>query len=296
MAIETALLVVSCDRYRDLWVPFFTLLFRYWPDCPYPVFLGSNDETYPDRRVVPLAVGADVDWSTNLKRMLERIPLEGILLLQEDFLIDRRVDTERTRGLIGYAAAKGAACLRLMPIPGPDNPCADHPEIGEIRKGAEYRVSLQAAWWRKENLAAVLAAGESPWQFEVQGSRRSDTLAAPFLSLREGVDFPLDYYTTAVFRGYWEPGAVALCRREHIPVDLRARPVMPFGMRMGTLTPPVGLPGPGGPFAGAPLPLPHPDRRDIAGISRPDQEPIIWRTGRHRSRKPGRELRLRSSA
>jgi hypothetical protein len=232
MAIETALLVVSCDRYRDLWVPFFTLLFRYWPDCPCPVFLGSNEETYPDRRVTPLAIGADIDWSANLKRMLDRIPLEGILLLQEDFLIDRAVDTERIRGLIGFAAAKGAACLRLMPIPGPDQPCPNHPDLGEIRRGAEYRVSLQAAWWRKESLAAVLAAGESPWQFEVQGSRRSDNLAAPFFSLREGIEFPLDYYTTAVFRGYWEPEAVALCRREHIPVDLRARAVMPFGMRM----------------------------------------------------------------
>ncbi|MGB7537543.1 MAG: hypothetical protein WBM17_03310 [Anaerolineales bacterium] len=232
MAIETALLVVSCDRYRDLWVPFFTLLFRYWPDCPYPVFLGSNNETFPDRRVIPLAVGTDIDWSTNLRRMLDGIPVDGILLLQEDFLIDRPVETERIRGLIGYAAAKDAACLRLMPIPGPDQPCADHPEIGEIRKGAAYRVSLQAAWWRKESLAAVLAAGESPWQFERLGSRRSDDLAAPFLSLREGVDFPLDYYTTAVFRGYWEPEAVALCRREHIPVDLRARAVMPLGMRV----------------------------------------------------------------
>jgi hypothetical protein len=232
MAIETALLVVSCDKYRDLWVPFFTLLFRYWPDCPFPVFLGSNIETYPDRRVIPLAVGADIDWSTNLKRMLNGIPLDGILLLQEDFLIDRFVDTERIRGLIGYAAEKDAACLRLMPIPGPDTPCADQPQIGEIRKGAAYRVSLQAAWWRKESLAAVLAAGESPWQFECLGSRRSDDLAAPFLSLREGVVFPLDYYTTAVFRGYWEPEAVALCRREHIAVDLRARPMMPFGMVM----------------------------------------------------------------
>jgi len=232
MPTSTALLVVSCDKYRDLWVPFFTLLFRYWPDCPYPVFLGSNDETFPDRRVVPLAIGADVDWSSNLSRMLDQIPLDGILLLQEDFLIDRPVETERIRGLIGYAAEKGAACLRLMPIPGPDKPRADHPEVGEILKGAEYRVSLQAAWWRKESLAAMLVAGESPWQFEVLGSRRSNSLAAPFLSLRAGVDYPLDYYTTAVFRGYWEPEAVALCRREHIPVDLRARSVMPFGMRL----------------------------------------------------------------
>jgi hypothetical protein len=226
----TAVLVVSCDSYRDVWGPFFTLFFRYWDDCPYPVFLGSNCETYPDKRVVPLAIGEDRDWSSNLRRMLALIPADGILLLQEDFLLDRPVQTGRIDRYIGYARAKQAACLRLMPIPGPDFPCADHPDLGEIHKGADYRVSLQAAWWRKDPLAAVALPGESPWQFECLGSRRSDALDAPFLSLREGVDFPLDYFTTAVVRGYWEPAALELCRREKVPVDLRVRAILPAGM------------------------------------------------------------------
>jgi hypothetical protein len=242
MHTDTALLVVSCDTYRDLWAPFFTLLFRYWNDCPYPVFLGSNVEVYPDRRVVPLAVGEDRDWSSNLLEMLSTIPLDGILLLQEDFLIDRPVHTDRIRGCIKYALQRKAACLRLMPIPGPDVPCADHPELGEIRIGSEYRVSLQAAWWRKDSLRKILQAGESPWQFESLGSRRSGRLAAPFLSLREGIELPLDYFTTAVFRGYWEPGALDLCRRERIPVDLRVRGIMPPGMRMERALRRRGLP------------------------------------------------------
>jgi hypothetical protein len=232
MAIKTALLVVSCDAYRDVWGPFFSLLFRYWPDCPFPVFLGSNHATYPDRRVTTLAVGEDRDWSSNLLKMLELIPAGGVLLLQEDFLIDRPVQTERMTQLIGYADAKQAACLRLMPIPGPDTFCADNIEVGAINKGTAYRVSLQAAWWRKENLAAIAHAGESPWQFENLGSRRSDELSASFLSLREGIECPLDYFTTAVFRGFWESGALELCRRENIPVDLKRRPVMPLRMRM----------------------------------------------------------------
>jgi hypothetical protein len=231
MTAETALLVISCDGYRDLWAPFFTLLFRYWDECPYPVFLGSNFEEYPDRRVVPLAIGEDRDWSSNLLAMLASVPTDGILLLQEDFLLDRPVQTPRIEQLIGYAGARKAACLRLMPIPGPDSPCADHLELGEIRAGADYRVSLQAAWWRKEDLQAVVRPGESPWQFERRGSRRSDDIRAPFLCLREGIDLPLDYFTTAVFRGYWEPGAVELCRRENVPIDFRARRIMPLGMR-----------------------------------------------------------------
>jgi hypothetical protein len=242
MDTKTALLVVSCDAYRDVWGPFFTLLFRYWPDCPFPVFLGSNHATYHDRRVVPLAIGEDRNWSSNLLKMLELIPADGVLLLQEDFLIDRPVQTDSVMQLIGYADAKQAACLRLMPIPEPDDPCEDQPLVGVIRKGAAYRVSLQAAWWRKESLGAILRGGESPWQFEQLGSHRSNELTAPFLSLRKGVDYPLDYYTTAVVRGYWERGAVALCRRERIPVDLRRRPVMPLRMRMERSLHRMGVP------------------------------------------------------
>jgi hypothetical protein len=242
MSIPTALLVVSCDAYQDLWEPFFTLLFRYWADCPFRIYLGSNYATYPDPRVTALAIGEDRDWSSNLLQMLEMIPAGGVLLLQEDFLIDRPVQTERVTQLIDYATARQAACLRLMPIPGPDVFCADNFEVGEIGKGSAYRVSLQAAWWKKEALAAVARAGESPWQFEHQGSHRSDSLSAPFLSLREGIDFPLDYFTTAVFRGFWEPGALALCRREKIPVDLGRRGVMPLRMRMERSLRRMGIP------------------------------------------------------
>ncbi|MGD0173076.1 MAG: hypothetical protein ABSC61_01385 [Anaerolineales bacterium] len=46
----------------------------------------------------------------------------------------------------------------------------------------------------------------------------------------------------AVVRGYWERGAVALCRREKIPVDLRRRPVMPLRMRMERSLHRMGVP------------------------------------------------------
>ncbi|MGA2819242.1 MAG: hypothetical protein ABSF61_01080 [Anaerolineales bacterium] len=228
----TAVLVVSCDRYGDIWEPFFSLFSRYWPDCPYPLYLGANFKTFPSERVQPILVGPDRDWSTNLLRMLEELFHSDLLLLQEDFLLSAVVDTPRVQELVSYAKRKGAGCLRLMPIPGPDEPCRDQEDVGKIRKGSAYRVSLQAAWWHKPVLQALLREGETPWQFEVRGSLRSNDLEFPFLSLREGKGYPLNYFTTAVVRGYWEPGAVEFCRREGIEVDLRARPVLPYSMRV----------------------------------------------------------------
>jgi hypothetical protein len=124
MAAATALLMVSCDSYRDLWEPFFTLLIRYWPDRPFPVFLGSNHATHPDRRVAPLTVGDDPRLIHKPVRMLESISSDRVLF-QEDFLIDRSVQTERVAALIGYAEARQAAYLQLIPIPESGDPCED---------------------------------------------------------------------------------------------------------------------------------------------------------------------------
>src|SRR5262249_11393787 len=44
---RTAILVASCERYCQAWRPFFTLFQRYWPDCPYQVFLGTDRGSYP---------------------------------------------------------------------------------------------------------------------------------------------------------------------------------------------------------------------------------------------------------
>ena len=49
-------LFTSCDKYQDLWGPFFTLFFRYWQDCPYLVYIGSNHFKYDHERVNTIAV------------------------------------------------------------------------------------------------------------------------------------------------------------------------------------------------------------------------------------------------
>ncbi len=77
-----AVLVISCDAYRDLWRPFFELFWRHWPDCPYPVHLGSELYTHADSRVRRLDVGAQPDWSTACARMLERIEAPTTLVMR----------------------------------------------------------------------------------------------------------------------------------------------------------------------------------------------------------------------
>ena len=243
-ASDTAVLVVSCDQYYDVWNPFFTLFSRYWADCPYPVYLGANLRTYSDPKVRSILVGPDLGWSSNLLKMLKELPHHDLIFLQEDFLLSTPVDTPRLQDLIAYARNRKAGCLRLMPIPGPSRGWEDREELGELTQGSPYRVSMQAAWWDKRVLSSLLREGETPGQFEVRGSERSADLAEAFLSLREAKDYPLNYFTTAVVRGRWEPAAVRFCQREGIRIDLQARPLLPVSYRLQRALRSWKVPGP----------------------------------------------------
>src|SRR5438874_1592741 len=63
---DVPVLVVSCDRYADLWRPFFELFWRRWPDFAGEIHLGSNYATYDHPRVQALRVGDDVTWAGSL--------------------------------------------------------------------------------------------------------------------------------------------------------------------------------------------------------------------------------------
>lgn len=234
MMSDIAVLVVSCDKYKDLWKPFFTLFFRYWHNCPYPVYLGSNHLTYADSRIKAITVGDDRDWSSGFRKMLEQIPHPYVILLLEDYLLKQQVDSDRIQSLAAYMKFKKAGVLRLFPCPGPDIPCADNTEVGEIRNGAEYRLSLQAAIWDKQVLLSLLREGESPWQLEVLGSKRTNELNVPFLSVKRNNshDYPIPYFCTAVVKGKWISDAVELCKKEGINIDLAVRPLQTWYDRL----------------------------------------------------------------
>ena len=221
---EIAVLVASCDRYKDLWKPFFTLFFRYWSDCPHPVYLLSNHLSYPDSRVEMIAVGDDRDWSSNLRAALQQIPHRYVLLLLEDFFLDQPVDTAKIQALATYMEQRCAACLRLFTCPGPDIPCVDNPAVGEILRGSAYRLSMMAAIWDKKVLLQLLRDGETPWQLEIEGTQRTNILDVPFLSVKESAIHYFCPSGSAVCRGKWKPEAVQFCAQQGIQIDLRARP------------------------------------------------------------------------
>ncbi len=217
-----AVMVMSCDAYRDLWTPFFTLFWRFWPDCPFPVYLGSNRASFNHSRVRTLA-GGDSSWSKVLRLSLERIDAAYILLLLDDFFLDRPVDHETIGRHLQTLDALHGTVLRLFPHPPPQTTLLPaHPDLGRLSPAAEYRVSAQAAWWNRTELLALLRDEESIWDFEWNGTARVRNIPDGFYSTYKKALS----YRQVIERGQWFWGAARYYARQQIGCDFTARSVM----------------------------------------------------------------------
>jgi len=217
-----SVLVVSCDRYRDLWPPFFHQFWKYWPACPFPVYLGANTATWHDPRVCTLHAGADESWSKSLKFFLSRIPSRYVLVLLEDFFLDGPVSNAGIASSLETLEGLDGTVLRLVPNPPPDLAVKNHPGVGEIHRLAPFRVSAQPGIWNRSALLAVLRDGESAWDFEHRGTLRSQTDTRGYFCMRA---------TSLVCRhvveqGKWFRPAARYYGKLNIGCDFAARPTM----------------------------------------------------------------------
>jgi len=219
-----SILVSSCDKYAVCWQPFCHGLEKYWPEHPQKLFFITNQLDAPCG--VSLKTGADQGWAKNLLWALDRVETDYIFYSQEDYWIKGFVPNAAILDYLGYLNSGLADYIRLYPAPGPDLPwCADE-RLGVISEGSHYRASLQMALWRKETLKALVLADESPWDFEVKGTQRSQKYGERFLCVSKR-KYGIDYVFTAIVNGYWSDLAYKYAESEGLNIPFYDLPDKP---------------------------------------------------------------------
>lgn len=218
---KAAVLVVSCDKYSDLWRPFFELFWRFWPDCPFSIYLLSNNKIEEFPNVTNIAVGEDKSWSDNVLLALDKISEDYIIMHLEDLFFYEKIDNKGVVELVDWSVSANVDYMRFNPNPGPDK---KHNElVGVVSKGSEYRTSTVMSLWRKDVLRDLLKPGESAWDFEIIGSSRSDKYDG-FYSAYESF---LPTFN-GVIKGKWFRSSVRKMKDLNVDIDLGKREVLSF--------------------------------------------------------------------
>lgn len=228
MEAKTAVLMTTCAKFQEAWDPFFILFRKFWPDCPYRLYMATDRGAREDVEVLKQPDNMDRGWSSNLLSSLERMEEDRVILFLEDFLLTAPVDTKTVRHLVRHAYDLDLGCLRVFPCPGPSGEWFGCSSLGSIRLKDEYRVSTQVAIWDRLVLADLLREGETAWQFETNGSERSRICAKAFVSIKrvseEIAGGPVPY-EIGILRGKWRRKVVDIMEANGVPVSGLRMPI-----------------------------------------------------------------------
>lgn len=216
-ARSTAVLISSCDIFFDCWRPFAFFFRKFWPECPFPVYLLVNELRVRSSFINAIAVGPDRGWASNMTAALRLIPAERVLYFQEDYFLTQPVAQEQLARDFRYAVDNqvDAFCFRarsqLEPAFAPINQ-----DFGIVPEDSDGRTRCQLTLWKRDRFLATLREGETAWAMEAQGSDRTRDMKVVSYSTRERA--PIPYLMSAIVRGLWTREAIAMCHEHGVRI------------------------------------------------------------------------------
>lgn len=163
---NVSILVSSCDKYEEAWVPFFTLLSNYWRNCCFDKYLLTESKNYTDFGVKTINCSYKA-WSSRLLYALNEIETEYVLFMLDDFFVMGEVDDEAIRRYISFMDNdSGISSIYLKTSTGQTKISSKYPELIKMEPGRIYYLNFQAGLWRRRDMMNVIQPGLSPWDIE----------------------------------------------------------------------------------------------------------------------------------
>tara|TARA_B100000989_G_C19503378_1_gene455317 strand:+ start:531 stop:1307 length:777 start_codon:yes stop_codon:yes gene_type:complete len=215
------ILILSCNSYSDLWIPFVFCFKKYWFDCPWPVNIISDSSNIEELNGIKIkSFGSSLSWSEILKKALLSINEDYVIIMLDDFLLKTFVNNSEVIKIFSLVQNRNINMFRLIPRPAPLK--IKNKLYGEISPMEKWRVSTQAAIWNKQILLKILNDNEHPWDFEMLGSKRASKIPSFFGSKNHIIK----YYHHDVQRGLWFPWSIMWMRFNGVPFNKQSRETM----------------------------------------------------------------------
>ena len=214
------ILVCSCDKNQDLWMPFYHCMEKYWTDHP-EVIYSTESVVNPYYKTIckdyPLK-----RWSRRIRETLAELDDRAVLIMVDDVFIRRPVDKLRIAD--AEKRLKGNIALLNFEL------AYDATEsigggFGKMRPGSRWAVSIMCGLWDRAKLMDVLSKDMTPWGIE----EKQPTYGYDYC-VNTGdyiIDWGYrDFIPFGVNRGKWQKEIVPFFEKEGIDIDLSERGVL----------------------------------------------------------------------
>ena len=172
------IVVMSCDKNEDLWLPFHLCMEKYWKNHPEIIYY-TETKTNPYYKTINKNVPLS-NFTGRIIETIKDIENKHILLLVDDIFIRDYVDNNFIRHLCSYVTGNVASLNFEKSFDQLDRTIMN--DILIRNSNGKYKLSLMCQLWRKKALLRLCKKPRDPWRFE----KDNDTLDYSYLITRNG--------------------------------------------------------------------------------------------------------------
>ncbi len=167
-------LILSCNKFSDLWDGNIFLFNEYWPDRDFDTYLVTDSSTDREYKGIEiLCAGDNLEWSERLSFALSKVKTEFVFITLDDYFLIRPVDSKIISRMISLMESGLYDYLRLFPRPKRATLCElnGYNGVYHVNTSINYSVNLYSGIWRKSFIEFAVREPKSAWAFEVSLSK-----------------------------------------------------------------------------------------------------------------------------
>ena len=232
---DITILLTTSDKYSDAWKPFM----HFWNiNCQklnFPIVINSETKIFEtdNPNIRTYLSKPNLPWSKRMINCLKTIKSKYVLLCLEDYFIQSSVDEEifcaavdtmesdKNIGVIQFAIDISCRYDKSVIVNKYFSPV---PILKTDRQTHNGRIYCVLSLYRTDYLKKLLVPTESPWEFEVYGTLRSQYFKEKVYRERDDHKRCFNYliepkYGYGISRGKWLPKNVELFQKFNVDVD-----------------------------------------------------------------------------
>lgn len=170
---KLAIVGIFYDGYEDSWIDFIRCFKKFWPDCPYELYIVNNTKSIEESDGIHVInAGSDAEYSRKVQTALEQIDADYFLLMLEDFYFGKKLPSDILEPIINYIDRENLDyyCLSsLSSFSKYKSELYDDKKDYLFKINPDYRYTLgcQAVIWKKEFLKKCVGKSNyNAWIFE----------------------------------------------------------------------------------------------------------------------------------